>query len=120
MRRWLMTWGGRWLSSHDDSLECPDLVKRLPCDLINDAAVVDDRFSEAADGMFIVWDLFGIEGEAEDIWWGSSISVKDLNADVDSFGCGSSVGISVDTLGRGQIIAHQQVLSNKAEAVVEE
>jgi len=62
IRRWSMTWGDRWLSA---SSLCPGLVKRLPRDLINDAAVVDDRFSEAAEGMFIVWDLFGVEGEAE-------------------------------------------------------
>lgn len=55
-------------SSCDGSPEFPYLVKRLPCDLINDAAVVDDRFSEAADGMFIVWDLFGVGSEAEVIW----------------------------------------------------
>lgn len=32
---------------------------------MNDAVVVDDRFSEAAEGMFIVYDRFGLEGEAE-------------------------------------------------------
>ena len=71
IRRWLMTWGGRWLSVssfRDRSPGCPDLVERLLRDLINVAAVVDDRFSEAVEGMFIVWDLFGVEGEAEVIW----------------------------------------------------
>jgi len=71
IRPWSMTWGGRWpsvLSLRDCSPGCPGLVKRLLRDLINDAAVVDDRFSEAAEGMFIVWDLFGAEGEAEVIW----------------------------------------------------
>jgi len=68
IRRWFVTRGGRWLSSCDDSPECPESVKRLPCDLMNDAAVVDDRLSEAVEGMFIVWDLFGAEGEAEVIW----------------------------------------------------
>ena len=48
--------------SCDSSPERPDLVKCLPRDLINDAAAVDDRFSEAAEGMFIVWDLFGVGG----------------------------------------------------------
>ena len=37
----------------------------FPRDLMNDAAVVDDRFSEATVGMLIVCDLFGAEGEAE-------------------------------------------------------
>ena len=71
IRRWLMTRGGRRLSVSslgDGSAGCLDLVKCMPRDLTNDAAVVDDRFSEATEGMFIVWDLFGVEGEAEVIW----------------------------------------------------
>lgn len=68
MRRWLVTRWGRWLSSScDRSFECSDLVKRLPRDLMNEAAVVDDRFSEAAEGIFIVCDLFRVEDEAEAI-----------------------------------------------------
>ena len=59
-----MTRGGRWLSSScDGSFECPGLIKRLPRDLINDAAAVDDRFSEETEGMFIVCDLFKVEDE---------------------------------------------------------
>jgi len=58
--------GDRWLSSSCDGfLECSDLVKYFPRDRMNDAAVVDDRFSEATVGMLIVCDLFGVEDEAE-------------------------------------------------------
>lgn len=39
------------------------MIKRLPRDLINDAAAVDDRFSEETEGMFIVCDLFKVEDE---------------------------------------------------------
>jgi len=46
--------------------------------------------------------------------------VKDLNADVDPLGRGSSVGTSVDTMGKCQTTAHQQVPPNKVEAAVEE
>jgi len=61
-----MAGGDRWLSSScDGSFECPGLVKYFPRDLINDAAVVDDRFSEARAGMFIVCDLLRVEDEAE-------------------------------------------------------
>lgn len=61
-----MAGGDRWLSSPcDGSFECPGLVKYIPRDLMNDATVVDDRFSEATAGMFIVCDLLGVEDEAE-------------------------------------------------------
>ena len=43
---------------------------------MNDAVVVDDRFSEATEGMLIVCDLFGVEDEAEAVLCGLSISVK--------------------------------------------
>jgi len=46
--------------------------------------------------------------------------VKDLNADVDSLGCGSSGGMSVDTMDRAQIITHQRAPSSKVEAAVGE
>lgn len=65
-RRCLMAGEDLWLSpSCDSSSERWDLVKYFPRDLMNDAAVVDDRFSEATVGMLIVCDLFGAEGEAE-------------------------------------------------------
>lgn len=41
--------------------------------------------------------------------------MKDLNADVDSLGGGSSGCISVDTMGEEEMIAHQWALSNKVE-----
>lgn len=89
-RRWVAC-EDRWLSwSCDGSSECPDLPKRILRDLMNDAAVVVDRFSEAAEGMCIVCDLFGVEDEAEVIWRESSMSVKDLNVDVNPLGGGSS------------------------------
>lgn len=50
-----MAEGDRWLSpSCDCFFECPGLVKYFPRDLMNDAAVVDDLFSEATVGMLIV------------------------------------------------------------------
>jgi hypothetical protein len=59
-RRWLV-FGDCWSSSSwDGSFEHPALAKYLPLGLINDAAVVDDRFNEATEGMFIVCDLFGM------------------------------------------------------------
>lgn len=90
----------RWLSSYDDSFECPDLEKYFPRDLMNDATVVDDRFSEATVGMLIVCDLFGVEDEAEAILCELSISVKYLDLDVDSSGDGSSEYLSVNTICR--------------------
>jgi len=66
MRRWLAVWEERWLSSLcDGSLGRPGLIKYFPRDLMNEAAVVDDRFSEVTEGMLIVCDLFGAEEEAE-------------------------------------------------------
>ena len=66
MRRWLMTEGGPFPSlSCDDPSKGPDLAERLARDLINDAATVDERFSEAMDGMPIERDMFGVEDEAE-------------------------------------------------------
>lgn len=66
IRRWLIAGGDRWASSSSDgSFEGPDSVKFLLRDLMNDAAVVDVRFSEATEGMLIVCDLFGVEDEAE-------------------------------------------------------
>ena len=68
IRRWLMVWGGRWLSPPcDGSSLRPDLVRCLPRDLMNDTAVVDVRFSEAVEGIFIVRDLFGVDVEAGEI-----------------------------------------------------
>jgi len=67
IRRWSAAGGGRRLSSSCDGFDCPTLVKSLPRDLMNDAAAVDDRFSEATVGMLIVCDLFGVEDEAEAI-----------------------------------------------------
>lgn len=41
-------------------------MKLFPRDLMNDAAVVDDSFSEATEGKLIVCDLLsGVEDEAE-------------------------------------------------------
>jgi len=95
LRRWLTTSVDRWLSSSCDGPGvCPGPVKRLPRDLINDAAVVEDRFSEVTEGMLIVCDLFGTEDDAEVIWCELSISVKSLDADVGSFGGGSSGCVS--------------------------
>lgn len=46
--------------------------------------------------------------------------MKDLDADVDSLGCGSSGGASVDMMGGEQIVAHRRAPSNKVEAAVGE
>lgn len=76
-------------SSRDGSLECSDLTKYFFRDLMNDVAIVDDRFNILTEGMFIVCDLLGVD-EAEVTWCGLSISWKVLNIDVDSPGGGSS------------------------------
>lgn len=91
----------RRLSSYDGFFECSGLVKRFPRDLMNDVAVVDERFNEATVGMLIVCDLFGVEDEAEVIRWELSTFVKNLNFDTDSSGSGPSGYVSVDTVGRG-------------------
>jgi len=62
MRRWLTTQEERRLSSsRDRSFGCRGLIKCFPRDLMKEAVVVDDRFSEATEGMLIVRDLFGVE-----------------------------------------------------------
>lgn len=73
------------------------MVKYFPRDLMNDAAVVDDRFSEATVGMLIVCDLLGVVDEAEVIWCELSISVKGLDVDPGSLGDGTSKYLSMDT-----------------------
>lgn len=85
-----MVRGDFWISfSCDGSLERSDLVKYLLRDRINEAATADDRFNRATEGIFIVYDLLGVDG-AEVILCGLSISWKVLNVDVGFLGGGSS------------------------------
>ena len=101
IRRCFMAWEDRWLSSSSDgSFECPSLIRFFPRDLMNDAVAVDDRFSEATEGMFIVWDLLGVEDEVEVILCELSMSVKTLDIDVDPLGGGSSRHMSDTAIGR--------------------
>lgn len=64
-RRWWVLLEGCWVSvPHSGSWECSDLVKYLPRDLTNEAAILDDRLKRATEGIFIVCDLLGVD-EAE-------------------------------------------------------
>jgi hypothetical protein len=63
-RRWVLL-EDFWVSvPYDGSLECSDLVKYLPRDLTNEAAILDDRLKRVTGGIFIVCDLLGVD-EAE-------------------------------------------------------
>ena len=66
-RSWWMILGDSWMSfSRDCSFKCSDLVKCLPRDLMNEAAFADDRFNQATEGMFIVYDLL-LEVDGADV-----------------------------------------------------